>query len=42
MNDFGSETVTTVRKEDLKAKGDKIEYEFPPPPSFTLIKGKIE
>jgi len=41
MNDFGSETVSTVRKEDLKAKGEKIEYVFPPH-SFTLIKGKIE
>ncbi|MGW8317001.1 MAG: alpha-L-arabinofuranosidase C-terminal domain-containing protein, partial [Bacteroidales bacterium] len=40
MNDFDSERIKTVRKEDLKVKGAKLDYAFPPH-SFTLIKGKI-
>jgi alpha-N-arabinofuranosidase len=40
-NDFDNEPVQTVRKDDLKARGDRIEYTFPPH-SFTLIKGRIE
>lgn len=40
MNDFGKETVRTVKKPDLKAKGSKIVYSFPPH-SLTMLKGKI-
>ncbi|HER09883.1 MAG TPA: alpha-N-arabinofuranosidase, partial [Bacteroides sp.] len=41
MNDFGSEPVKTVKKEDIRARGEKITYTFPPH-SFTLLKGTIE
>ena len=40
MNDFGKETVKTVSKSDIKAKGNKLTYSFPAH-SFTMIKGKI-
>ena len=40
MNDFGKEPVKTVRKEDVKAKGETVTYAFPPH-SFTMIKGSI-
>ncbi len=39
-NDFGKETVKTVNKPDIKAKGNKITYSFPPH-SFTMLKGTI-
>jgi alpha-L-arabinofuranosidase len=39
-NDFGVENVKTVRKDDIRARGEKLTYSFPPH-SFTLIKGKI-
>lgn len=41
MNDFGKETVQSVRKEELRARGELIEYTFPPH-SFTLLKGRIK
>lgn len=41
VNDFGSEVVKTVKKEDLKAKGTLVSYSFPPH-SFTMLKGKIK
>jgi len=41
MNDFGSEPVKTVRKDDLKAKGEKVSYSFPPH-SFTMLKGTVK
>ena len=41
MNDFGSDLVKTVRKDDIKAKGENITYSFPPH-SFTLLKGVIK
>jgi len=41
MNDFGVEKVNTQRKEDLKAKGEKVTYTFPPH-SFTMLKGSVE
>jgi alpha-N-arabinofuranosidase len=41
MNDFGSEPVKTVRKDDLKAKGEKVTYSFPPH-SFTMLKGAVK
>lgn len=40
-NDFGKEVVSTIRKDDLKAKGETVTYSFPPH-SFTMIKGKIK
>jgi len=40
-NDFGKETVKTISKPEIKAKGQKITYTFPAH-SFTLIKGKIK
>ena len=40
-NDFGKETVKTVQKPDIKAKGTKITYSFPPH-SFTMLKGSIK
>jgi alpha-N-arabinofuranosidase len=40
-NDFGKESVKTISKPDIKAKGQKITYAFPAH-SFTLIKGKIK
>lgn len=39
-NDFGKETVKTVKKGDVRARNAKITYSFPPH-SFTLLKGKI-
>ncbi|MFZ5941091.1 MAG: alpha-N-arabinofuranosidase [Bacteroidota bacterium] len=39
-NDFGKETVKTVRKADLKPKGAILNYAFPPH-SLTMIKGKV-
>jgi alpha-N-arabinofuranosidase len=41
MNDFGKETVKTVTKPDIKAKGNTLTYSFPPH-SFTMLKGKIK
>ncbi len=41
MNDFDKTTVETKQKEDIKAKGDKVTYSFPPH-SFTLIKGRVK
>ena len=40
-NDFGKETVKTQKKKDIKAKGTKITYAFPPH-SITMLKGKIK
>jgi len=40
QNDFGKELVKTVDKPDIKAKGNQINYSFPPH-SFTMLKGKI-
>jgi len=39
-NDFKSEKVATLKKPDIKAKGNTLNYNFPPH-SFTLLKGKI-
>jgi len=39
-NDFGKETVKTADKPNLKAKGNKMTYSFPPH-SFTMMTGKI-
>lgn len=39
-NDFGKETVMTVEKPGIMAKGNTLTYAFPPH-SFTLIKGKL-
>jgi len=41
MNDFGSEPVKTVQKENVRVRGDRFTYTFPPH-SFTLLKGTIE
>jgi alpha-N-arabinofuranosidase len=41
VNDFGKETVNTVKKPDIKSNGEKIVYSFPPH-SFTMMKGKIK
>lgn len=41
MNDFGSEPVQTIQKEDVRARGESVTYTFPPH-SFTLLKGTIE
>jgi alpha-N-arabinofuranosidase len=41
VNDFGKEPVKTVRKEDIRARGEAMTYTFPPH-SFTLLKGNIE
>lgn len=40
-NDFDKETVKTVAKPEIKAKGQKITYSFPPH-SFTLLKGIVK
>lgn len=40
-NDFGKEIVKTETKPDIKVKGQKITYSFPPH-SFTMLKGKIQ
>jgi alpha-N-arabinofuranosidase len=40
-NDFGTETVKTVKKPDIKAKGKNLTYSFPPH-SFTMLKGRIK
>jgi alpha-N-arabinofuranosidase len=40
-NDFGKETVKTMQKPDISAKGASFNYSFPPH-SFTLLKGKIK
>jgi alpha-N-arabinofuranosidase len=40
-NDFGTETVKTETKPDVKAKGKTLTYSFPPH-SFTMMKGKIK
>lgn len=40
-NDFGQETISTKKKNAIKAKGTKMTYAFPPH-SFTMIKGKIK
>jgi alpha-L-arabinofuranosidase len=39
-NDFGKENISTVQKPDIKAKGNTLNYSFPPH-SVTMIKGKI-
>ena len=39
-NDFGKETVKTVKKADLNANGQKLTYSFPAH-SFTMLKAKI-
>ncbi len=39
-NDFGTETVKTVKKPDIKTKGKNLTYSFPPH-SFTMMKGRI-
>lgn len=39
-NDFGKESVKTVSKPDLNAKGKMITYSFPAH-SFTMLKGKL-
>ncbi|SDM31343.1 alpha-N-arabinofuranosidase [Catalinimonas alkaloidigena] len=41
QNDFGKETVKTVKKDNLKAKGQKMTYTFPAH-SFTMIKGQLK
>jgi alpha-N-arabinofuranosidase len=41
QNDFDNETVKTVKKNAIKAKGNSIEYTFAPH-SFTLLKGRIK
>ena len=40
-NDFGKETVKTVVKPAIKAKGNTVTYSFPPH-SFTMLKGTIK
>jgi len=40
QNDFSKELVKTVEKPEIKAKGNQINYSFPPH-SFTMLKGKI-
>jgi len=40
-NDFGKETVKTVKKPDIKAKGNSMSFSFPPH-SFTMLKGSIK
>jgi alpha-N-arabinofuranosidase len=40
-NNFGKETVNTVKKPDIKAKGKSMTYSFPPH-SFTMLKGNIK
>ena len=40
-NDFGTETVKTIKKPDIKAKGSTLTYSFPPH-SFTMMKGTIK
>jgi alpha-N-arabinofuranosidase len=40
-NDFGTETVKTVKKPDIRAKGKNLTYSFPPH-SFTMMKGIIK
>jgi len=40
-NDFGKELVKTEVKQAIKAKGEKINYSFPPH-SITMLKGKIK
>ncbi|HTN38964.1 MAG TPA: alpha-L-arabinofuranosidase C-terminal domain-containing protein [Arachidicoccus sp.] len=39
-NDFGTETIKTVKKPSISANGTKLTYSFAPH-SFTLLKGKI-
>ncbi len=39
-NDFGKETVKTVTKPDIRSKGTKMTYTFPPH-SFTMLKGTV-
>ncbi|MBN2611920.1 MAG: alpha-N-arabinofuranosidase [Bacteroidales bacterium] len=41
VNDFGKEPVKTVKKQDIKAKGNTVTYAFPPH-SFTMIKGAVK
>jgi len=41
MNDFEKEEVKTVEKDDIKVRGNKITYSFPPH-SFTLLKCEVE
>jgi len=41
MNNFDNETVKTVVKPDINARGSKITYSFPAH-SFTMIKGQIK
>lgn len=40
-NDFGKEPVKTVKKENIKAGGQKVTYSFPAH-SFTMLKGSIK
>lgn len=40
VNDFGKENVKTTTKPEIRSRGGKITYDFPPH-SFTLLKGKI-
>ena len=40
MNDFGKETVKTIKKPDIDVSGENFSYAFPPH-SFTLIEGSI-
>jgi len=39
-NDFGKENVRTIQKPDIKARGNTLNYSFPPH-SVTMIKGMI-
>lgn len=41
VNDFGKETVKASAKPEIRSRGEKITYSFPPH-SFTLLKGRIE
>ncbi len=40
QNDFGKELIKIVEKPEVKAKGNQVNYSFPPH-SFTMLKGKI-
>ncbi len=39
-NDFGVTNVQTERKNDIRTRGDRVTYSFPPH-SFTLLKGRV-
>ncbi len=41
VKDFGNEVVKTVEKPQVRARGDKVTYTFPPL-SITMLKGRID